>query len=153
MPLFAGLSTALHRPLVPLRGPRAPRSDRPGVRLHQPQIQPAAQFYQHEVLQRKTDLSPGRLRMHAFVHRYIPCYSTATHVGNQLDFHNQSSVWPNRSMVDCIIGSWGTIFKISAHGWWDRGNDMSHHSIRDVDLLIIAMICNIIFNAKHKVFS
>ena len=34
-----------------------------------------------------------------------------------------------------------------------RGNDIRHHSIRDVDLLIIAMICNNIFNAKHLVFS
>ena len=34
-----------------------------------------------------------------------------------------------------------------------RGNDINHHSIRDIDLLIITMICNNIFNAKQKVFS
>ena len=28
-----------------------------------------------------------------------------TSVGNRLRFHNQSSVWPNQSMIDCIIGS------------------------------------------------
>ena len=27
----------------------------------------------------------------------------ATSVGNRLDFHNQSSVWPNQSTIDCII--------------------------------------------------
>ena len=42
-------------------------------------------------------------------------------VGNRLDFHNQSSVWPNQSMIDCIIGSWDAILKISAHGRWDEG--------------------------------
>ena len=30
-----------------------------------------------------------------------------------------------------------------------RGNDIDHHSVRDIDLSIIAVICNNIFNAKH----
>ena len=42
-------------------------------------------------------------------------------VGNRLDSHNQSSVWPDQSMIDCIIGSWDAILKISAYGWWDEG--------------------------------
>ena len=37
-------------------------------------------------------------------------------VGNWLDFHKQSLVWPIQSMIDCIIGSRDAILKISAHG-------------------------------------
>ena len=36
-----------------------------------------------------------------FVHYLIRPYSSA---GNWLDFHNQSSVWPAQSMIDCVIG-------------------------------------------------
>ena len=42
-------------------------------------------------------------------------------VGNRLDFHNQSSVWPNQSMVDCTTGSWDAILKKFAHGRWNEG--------------------------------
>ena len=41
--------------------------------------------------------------------------------GNRLDFHKQSSVWPNQSMIDCVIGSLDAILKISACGRWDEG--------------------------------
>ena len=59
-------------------------------------------------------------------------------------------------MVGCIIGSWDAILKISTQGvLWTvgRGNDISHHPIRDIDLSIIAMICSNIFYVKDKVFS
>ena len=42
-------------------------------------------------------------------------------VGNRLDFHNRSSVSPNRSVIGCIIGSWDAILRMSAHGRWDEG--------------------------------
>ena len=58
----------------------------------------------------------------------LGCILTTAHiasvdasVGNRLDFHNQSSVWPNQSMIDCIIGSWDAILIISAHERWDEG--------------------------------
>ena len=39
-------------------------------------------------------------------------------VWNRLDFQNQASVWPNQSMIDCIICPWDIILKISAHKLW-----------------------------------
>ena len=48
----------------------------------------------------------------------LPYY---TRVGNRLNFHNQPSVWPNQLMINCIIGSWDAILRISAHGRWDEG--------------------------------
>ena len=45
---------------------------------------------------------------------------TVGSVGNRLDFHNQASIWPNRSMVDCCRFM-GQLLKISAHGRWDEG--------------------------------
>ena len=48
--------------------------------------------------------------------RQIIRLETANNVGNRLDFHNQSSVWPNRSMI--IIGSRDAVLKISAN--WRR---------------------------------
>ena len=45
-----------------------------------------------------------------------PPKSADSSVGNRLDFHNQSSVSQNQSMIICIIGSWDAIFKIPAHG-------------------------------------
>ena len=37
--------------------------------------------------------------------------------------------------MDCIIGSWEAIFKVSAHGWTvaGQGSDIGHRSVRDVD--------------------
>ena len=40
---------------------------------------------------------------------------------NRLKLHNQSSVWPNQSMMDYIIASWDAIFNISARGRRDEG--------------------------------
>ena len=67
-------------------------------------------------------------------------------VGNRLDVHNRSSVWPNQPMIDCIIGSWNAILKISAHGRWYEG------MISAINPLVIYRYNNI-FNAKHKVLG
>ena len=57
-------------------------------------------------------------------------------------------------MIDCIIGSWDAVLKISARGPWDEGMIAAiTPTVRDIDLSIIAMICNNIVNAKHTVFG
>ena len=35
-------------------------------------------------------------------------------VGIRLDFHNQSSVWANQTMIDCLIASWDDILIVSS---------------------------------------
>ena len=60
----------------------------------------------------------------AWLHPYVIIMQAYTYsgVGNRLDFHNQSSVWP---MIDAIL-------KIFSHGL-GQGSDINHHSIRDID--------------------
>ena len=74
-------------------------------------------------------------------------------VGNRLDFHNQSSVWPSSIDDRCIIGSRDAILKISAHGRWDEGMISTITPIKDVDPSIIAMIYNNIYSVRYMVFS
>ena len=75
--------------------------------------------------------------------------SVSNSVRNRLDFHNQSSVWPNQSMIDCIIGSWDAILRISAHGHWTvgRGNDIRHGIDQNlsnyVDIVLYHRHCDI----------
>ena len=47
--------------------------------------------------------------------------SVPANIGNQLDCHNHSVVWPNQSMIDCIMGSSDAIFLNSARERWDEG--------------------------------
>ena len=59
-------------------------------------------------------------------HRQVAAYSrhkmaAAASVGNRLDSHDRSSVWPKQMTIDRIIGSWDAIFKMSAHRRWDEG--------------------------------
>ena len=39
-------------------------------------------------------------------------------------------------MIDCIIGYWNAILRISAHGQWDKGV-ISRHSIRDIEICLM----------------
>ena len=66
-------------------------------------------------------------------HVSIIIVSIIISVGNRLGFHNRPSVWPNRSMIGCVIcviGLWDAILKKIARG---RGSDIGCHSIRDID--------------------
>ena len=70
-------------------------------------------------------------------------------VGNWLDFRNQSSVWPNRSMIDCVIGSWDVILKISAHVIWMVGRGSDHSLPRgyrsSIAMISFLMQSNLVF--------
>ena len=59
----------------------------------------------------------------------------STSGGNRLDVRNRSSVWPSPSTIDrIIVGRRLENFRTWTVG---RGNDISHRSIRDVDLSAI----------------
>ena len=66
---------------------------------------------------------------------------------------NQSSVRPNRSMIDRIIGSWDAILKISTHGRWDEGMISTNTPLGIQIYPSLPWYVITLLNAKHKVFS
>ena len=69
-----------------------------------------------------------------------------SNVGKRLDFHNQSSVWLNRSMIGYRIGSWDAILKISARGRWEKG--VIYRSIKICQMLTFCITSNVTFCAN-----